>query len=133
MVGGVQIEEQGSEPDPGSEHDPRGEIPPARALHADRLHRAGRDHIAQHKPPERPDSHQIRARAAGGSQVAERLAREGLAAHHREHADHTGDDCHERPNDEGDVHGFAFEEPGGEDRGQEVAHGRIPAPGKTPS
>ena len=133
MFGGVQIEKEGGKPDPGAEHDPGGEIPSACALHADRLHRAGRDHVADHEPPQCPDSDQIGARAAGGPQIAERLAREGLAAHDREHADHAGDDGNERSDTESDVHGFAFEEPGCEDRGQEVAHEGIPAPGNAPS
>ncbi len=118
MFVGVQVEEQSGEPDSGAEHDPGGEIPPARALHADRLHRTRRDHVAQHEAPERPDSHEIRARAAGGSQIAKRLAREGLAAHDREHADHAGDDGNERPDSKGNPHGFAFEEPGSKERGQ---------------
>ena len=81
-------------------------------------------------PHSGPTPTRIRPRAAGGADVAERLAREGLAAHDREHADHAGDDRDERPDGEGDVHGFAFEEAGGEDRGQEVAHDRISGSGE---
>ena len=68
------------------------------------------DHVDDDEAPQRADADEERAGAAGRADVAERLAGERLAAHHREHADHAGDDRDERADAERGLDRVAAEE-----------------------
>ena len=96
LVRRVEVEEQCGQPDRGAEHDAGRQVAAPHPLHADRLHRPGAEDAAADEARERADPDEERPRTPGRRHVGQRVAGEGLAAHHREHADDRRDDRDDR-------------------------------------
>ena len=86
-VQGAQVEEERGRAEGGPEHHPGGHVPAPAALHPDPLHQRGGRDPGREEAPELVEPDQERARPAGGGDVGQRMAGEGLAADDGEDAD----------------------------------------------
>ena len=106
----AQVEEQGRDPQARAEHDPGRHVPCPGSPAPEKLHGPGPDDGEGDEAPKGVDPDEEGARTAGGAQVSQGVAREGLTADDREDTYDGGHERHGAAHDHRHPDRFAREE-----------------------